>query len=225
MLKANGINHLPISTADTKEQIDFFTDVLGAELIALFPMHGSEGARHSFLKLSDSCCLSFVEFPENANIEPQAGVTYPGDIGESAPGTLQHLALNVDSIEDLLNMRDRLRSKGIYVTGPLDHGMMRSIYFQGPEHLSLEIATYQGSVNPKAWIDPETVKAVGISEEELARFKSPEPYEGRGGAIAQPAVDPSRQALFDSGVLKASIGMSDEEVFSKMSTPKPPVSI
>ena len=38
-------------------------------------------------------------------------------------------------------MRDRIRDRGINVFGPLDHGMCHSIYFAGPEHLSLEIAT------------------------------------------------------------------------------------
>ena len=105
MIKANGINHLPISTADTKTQIEFFTGVLGAELVALFPMHNVSGAHHTFLQLSDKCCLSFVEFPQNKDIEPIAGVTYT-QMGASAPGTLQHVAFNVDSIEELLDMRD-----------------------------------------------------------------------------------------------------------------------
>ncbi|MEM9448837.1 MAG: VOC family protein [Cyanobacteria bacterium P01_E01_bin.6] len=226
MVKINGINHLPISTANTKGQIEFFTDVLGAELVALFPMHLAEGARHTFLKLSETCCLSFVEYPENADIEQQMGVTYPSGAGPSAPGTLNHLAFNVDSIDDLLAMRDRIRSKGIHVFGPLDHGVMRSIYFQGPEHLSLEIAAYQGVINPEAWIDPETVNTAGISTEELVQFKAPDAYEGQGGAVAQPAVDPIKHhALFEDKALKSVIEMSDEEAFATMSTPNSPVSI
>ncbi|MEO1403670.1 MAG: VOC family protein [Cyanobacteria bacterium J06635_1] len=226
MIKANGINHLPISTANMKGQIEFFTDILGAELIALYPMHNTEGAQHSFLRLSDNCCLSFVEYPENTDIEPQVGVTYPSGVGSSAPGTLNHLAFNVDSIEDLLAMRDRIRSKGIHVFGPLDHGMMQSIYFQGLEHLSLEIAAYQGVLNPEAWIDPETVKAAGISAEELARYKAPAPYEDQGGAVAQPPIDPVKHPeIFEDKEIKSVIEMSDEDVFATMSTPEPPVSI
>lgn len=44
-------------------------------------------------------------------------------MGSSAAGTLQHLAFNVDSLEDLVGMRDRIRSHGINVIGPIDHGM------------------------------------------------------------------------------------------------------
>ena len=168
MVKANHFHHLAISTADTKRQLQFFSDVLGLELVALFPMHNVEGAIHCFLKLSDQACLSFVQLPQNANIEAIAGVTYAGMIGEGAPGSIQHLALNVDSELDLLNMRDRIRSKGIHVFGPLDHGIMRSIYFNGPDNLSLEISTWTKEVIPDAWIDPEVVKVLNISEEELA---------------------------------------------------------
>ena len=38
----NGVHHLAISTADVKQQLEFFTDVLGTELKALYWMHGVE---------------------------------------------------------------------------------------------------------------------------------------------------------------------------------------
>ena len=41
--------------------------------------------------------------------------------------------------EDMMAMRDRLRSKGVPVMGPVDHGMCVSMYFAGLENLSLEL--------------------------------------------------------------------------------------
>ncbi|MEZ5228995.1 MAG: VOC family protein [Acidimicrobiales bacterium] len=41
--RINGVHHLAVNTANIKEQIEFFTDVLGAELVGLFWMHGVEG--------------------------------------------------------------------------------------------------------------------------------------------------------------------------------------
>ena len=38
-LHPNGVHHLAISTKDIKKQIEFFTDVLGGELKALYWMH------------------------------------------------------------------------------------------------------------------------------------------------------------------------------------------
>jgi len=226
VVKANNFHHFAISTADTKKQLKFFSDVVGLELIALFPMHNIKGAFHCFLKLNDKACLSFVQLPQNADIEPIAGVTYAGNAGEGAPGSIQHLALNVDSELDLLNMRDRVRSKGFHVIGPLDHGIMRSIYFSGPDHLSLEISTWIREVIPDAWIDPKVVKALEISDAELARFRNPAPYKGEGGAVDQPPVDPiEHHALFEDEVSKVAIEMSDEAVFEKLSTPNDPVEL
>ena len=46
MAAINGVHHLAISTADIKAQIGYFSDVLGMELVALYWMHGVEGAWH-----------------------------------------------------------------------------------------------------------------------------------------------------------------------------------
>jgi len=116
--RVNGVHHLAISTADMKGQIEFFSDVLGAELVGLFWMHGVPGGLHGFLRLHDKSYMSFVELPANHDVEPELGVTHAGSgAGPSAPGTQQHLAFNVDSLDDLLAMRDRIRSRGINVMG------------------------------------------------------------------------------------------------------------
>ena len=224
MTKANGFHHFAISTADTKRQIEFFTDAVGLELIALFPMHNVKGAFHSFLKLNERACLSFVQLPQNSDIEPIPGVTFAGRAGEGAPGSIQHLALNVDGEKELLSMRDRLRSKGIPVLGPLDHGIMRSIYFAGPDNLSMEISTWARELVPDAWIDPDIVQALNISEEELEYFKAPATYEDQGGTVKQPSLDPIKHhAVFEHEALKTVLEMSDDEVWTKLSTPNDPV--
>ena len=55
----DGVHHLAISTADIKAQIEFFTQVLGAELVALYWMHGVD-AWHAFVELNDTCSVAFV---------------------------------------------------------------------------------------------------------------------------------------------------------------------
>jgi len=47
----NGIHHLAICTKDIKTQIEFFTQVCGMELEALYWMHGVKNTFHGFLKL------------------------------------------------------------------------------------------------------------------------------------------------------------------------------
>ncbi len=189
----NGVHHLAIGTADIKKQIEFCTDVLGMELVALYWMHGVEGAWHGFLKLNDASYLAFVQTPEIPKIERTLGVTHAGNSANPvAGGAMQHVAFNVDTEAELLALRDRIRSRGVTVMGPIDHGMCKSMYFAGPEDLSLEIATSEKPIDGRAWVDPEVVALAGISDEELERYRHPAAYEGEGGAVPQPAFDPEK---------------------------------
>jgi len=70
MTAPNGTHHLVLSTGNMKEQIEFFTDVVGMELVALYWVHGVEGAWHGFLKLDDECSLAFVYVPGNEKVKP-----------------------------------------------------------------------------------------------------------------------------------------------------------
>jgi len=226
-IKANGVNHLALSTSSMKEQIAFFTSVLGMRLVALYWMHGVEGCWHGFLELNESSKLAFVFNPANEQAKIVYGATQPGRIsGASAPGTMQHLALNVDSMADLLNMRDRIRSRDVNVIGPLDHGFCHSIYFQGPEDMSLEVATYgdvQYPINPKDWVDPEVQALAGISDEELQEYLNPKEYSGKGGQLAQPKYDPDGyHPVMPDERLKHLYDMPDEVMTAKLSEPRPP---
>jgi catechol 2,3-dioxygenase-like lactoylglutathione lyase family enzyme len=225
---ANGVHHLAIATQDIKTQIEFFSDVLGAELVALYWMHNVEGTWHGFLRLSDSCYVAFVQNAEITKIPRQLGVTHAGSAaGPVAGGAMQHVALNVDSLDALLALRDRIRSRGVNVFGPLDHGMCHSIYFAGPEDLSLEIATSRKAIDGRAWIDPEVVQLAGISPDELARYREPAPFASQGGAIPQPPIDPAKpqQRGVPKTIYEAILGMSDEEVTARLSESTPPVRI
>ncbi len=226
MTAANGVHHLAIATKDIKTQIEFFNDVLGCELVALYWMHGVEGAWHGFMKLNDTCSIAFVETPDIKEIDRTIGVTHAGSGGgPCAGGTMQHLALNVDTHDELLAMRDRIRSRGLTIFGPLDHGMCHSIYFAGPEDLSLEIATSEKPIDGRAWIDPEVVELAGISAEELDRFRNPVTYQSPDRAVPQPAFDADLpwQRGFPPEVYQAIIAMPDDVLTAQLSENTPPV--
>jgi catechol 2,3-dioxygenase-like lactoylglutathione lyase family enzyme len=225
---ASGVHHLAVSTADMKAQLTFFTDVLGAELKALYWMHGVPSARHGFVRLNDSSYVAFVEMDAIASIETEIGVTHAGSpTGTSAPGAMQHVAFNVDTLEDLLALRDRIRSRGINVFGPLNHGMCHSIYFAGPEHLSLEIATSAAPIDDRAWIDPEVVALCGIDDEELAAMRSPAKYQDEGGRVPNPRIDWSKphMVMGDEESYVQLMSLPDEVVTREMSEPEPPVRV
>ena len=194
MIRPRGVHHLAISTGDIKAQIEFCSDVLGMELVALYWMHGVDGAWHAFLKLDDTCSLAFVQMDGIADIPAELGVTHAGNGGgRSAGGTMQHVAFDVADLAELLAMRDRIRSRGVNVMGPIHHGMCSSIYFAGPEGLTLEVATSVEPIDGDHWIDPEVVGLAGISADELARYRAPEPFKPCRGA-RRPAADRPGQA-------------------------------
>lgn len=223
----NGVHHLAICTKNMKEQIEFFTQVVGMELVALYWMHGVKNTYHGFLKLGDSSSIAFVQGPESGEIQPIMGVSHASwTAAPVAPGAMQHLALNVDTEADLLTMRDRLRSHGRWVWGPLDHGFCKSIYFAGPEGLMLEFSTSEGkSIDARAWIDPEVVRLNGIDEEELARYKDPPRFESQGSVVQNPEVDMDDPPMQFPPGQEHIYRMTDEEITAKLSENTPPVQV
>jgi len=223
-LRPNGMHHIAVSTARMKDQIEFFTDVLGARLVGFYWMHGAPGCWHAFLELSASSTFALVYSPETKDIERQLGVTHAANPAQpSAPGTLQHFAFNVNNEEELLAMRDRIRSRGVVTMGPIDHGMCKSIYFAGLEGLNLEVSYSDEAIDPKVWIDQEVVDLAGITPEELARYKNPAPFEAGEGPVPQPGWDPDKPHMaYPPEMYEAMLAMSDEQLSAANDYPTPP---
>jgi len=221
----NGIHHLAICTKDIKKQIEFFTQVCGMELVALYWMHGVKNTFHGFVKLGDSSSIAFVQGPEVGEIQPIKGVSHAAWTGSPvAAGVMQHLALNVDTEAALLAIRDRVRSHGYWVMGPIDHGFCKSIYLAAPEGIMLEFSTSEGKpIDAEAWIDPEVVRLAGIRAEDLQGYKNPPTFESQGGSVPQPAPEQSKLLMEFPPDKQGVLRMSDEEILAKLSETTPPV--
>ena len=219
----NGVHHLAVMASDIKKHIAFFSEVLGCPLSAIFDMHGVPGALHAFLKLNDHCYFSIVQLPQIADIPIELGKTHAGTGGGvSAAGTMQHMAFNVDTDDDLIAMRDRIRSHGVNVIGPIDHGMCKSIYFAGPDQLTLEVATSPVAVDPDIWIDETTLEKAGITPEEAARFRAPAPFTGPS-PVPQPAYDPAKpQMAYPKDVFLKMLAIPDDVFTAQASYAEPP---
>jgi len=85
---------------------------------------------HVFLDAGQGNVLAFFELP-----------TQPAmDRDRNTPTWVQHLALEVDSVDTLLATKARLEAGGIDVVGPTDHTLFKSIYFFDPNGHRLELA-------------------------------------------------------------------------------------
>ncbi|HVN90688.1 MAG TPA: VOC family protein [Candidatus Binataceae bacterium] len=222
---ANGVHHLAICTKDIKQQIEFFTQAVGAELVALYWMHGVDNTFHGFLKLGNSSSIAFCQSPEIGEIQGQKGVTHAAwTASPVAPGVMQHLALNVDSEADLLAIRDRVRTHGHWVMGPINHGFCKSIYLAAPEGIMLEFSTSEGkAIDANAWIDPEVVRLAGISLSDLERYKNPPAFQSKGGAVPNPPVDLARPPMEFPPGREVIFSMSDADIATRLSETTPPV--
>lgn len=223
MNKVEGLHHLAIATGDMKAQIDYFTDKLGMELQALYWMHGVANTFHAFLRLNDESSIAFVHNPQIKEIPSRIGETHAGNAGaNSAPGTMQHLALKVKNETELLSMRDRLRTKGVPVLGPIEHGMCQSIYFAGLENMTLELSFSREPIDNEAWIDPEVVDLLGISAEELAGYKQPAAFTDSKGQVPQPGTDaPGPHMNYPREVYAGILNTPDEQFLNSVPSDPP----
>jgi catechol 2,3-dioxygenase-like lactoylglutathione lyase family enzyme len=136
--KPDMLNHVAYITHDTSATVEFYTSLLGMELVAAvmddaIPSTGDPVPYfHSFFKMSDGSTIAFFEAPE---LPPPAGHTHP------AYNIFQHIALSVDSPATVDAWCAWLRSNGIDVVGPVDHKIIYSIYFYDPSGIRLELTT------------------------------------------------------------------------------------
>ena len=135
------------------------------------------------------------------------------------------LVLELFSPAGLVAMRDRIRSHGVNVLGPIDHGMCRSIYFAGPDQMTLEVATSQKAIDADSWIDPAVLAKAGISGEEAARFRAPAAYAGPS-PVPQPAYDPAKPHMaYPKEMYLQMLKAPDEAITAAGSYPNPPVAV
>jgi catechol 2,3-dioxygenase-like lactoylglutathione lyase family enzyme len=220
-----GVHHVAFMAADIKQHIEFFSQVVGAPLVAIFDMHGVPGGLHAFLKLGEHNYFSVVQLPNVGDIPREIGKTHAGwGGGTSASGTLQHIALAADDEAHLLACRDRIRSHGVNVMGPLDHGFCKSIYFAGPDDMTLEIACPARELVPDRWIDPAVCERAGIGADDVARYRAPADYAGET-PVAQPAYDAAKPHMHypSQDLYRAILAAPDEALAAAAAYVEPPV--
>jgi catechol 2,3-dioxygenase-like lactoylglutathione lyase family enzyme len=220
----DGIHHIAIMSANMKEQLSFFTQVMGFPLVGLFEMHGVPGGKHAFLKMAEASYFSVVELAGVDEVPSTLGITHAGTgAGKCAPGTMQHLAFRAPDETGLIALRNRIRSHGVPAIGPIGHGFCKSIYFAGPEGLTLEVACKVSEVDPARWVDPKMLAECGISGEEAAEMLNPAPCLA-AEVVPQPAYDPAVPNLaYPPETLKSILAAPDAAITMQGTYDEPPL--
>ena len=59
----------------------------------------------------------------------------------NTPAWVNHIALRMNTIEEVVDAKKRLEAAGVDVIGVTDHGFVHSIYFFDPNGIRLELTT------------------------------------------------------------------------------------
>jgi catechol 2,3-dioxygenase-like lactoylglutathione lyase family enzyme len=140
-VKLGGIHHAAYRCRDARETVEWYARVLGMDYTTAFaedtvPSTGDpDPYMHVFLDTGGGNVLAFFELPTR----PAMGRD------ENTPKWVQHIALKVGSVEELLAAKAHIESEGVEVLGPTHHGIFKSIYFFDPNGHRIELAADIGT--------------------------------------------------------------------------------
>jgi len=131
---AFGLHHFAWRCRDAEETRHFYEDVLGLPLVHVIRLDHvpSTGEYcpyvHLFFEMADGSSIAFFDLGDGAAPLPSP----------NTPDWVQHIALRVGSMAELLALRARVEAAGVRVLGVTDHHICQSIYFFDPNGLRLE---------------------------------------------------------------------------------------
>jgi lactoylglutathione lyase len=143
------IHHVAYRCKDAKQTVEWYGRYLGMHFILAIaedqvPSTGEpDPYMHVFLDAGGGSVLAFFELPTKP----------PMGRDENTPAWTQHLALEVESVDTLLEVKARLEANGIDVVGPTDHTIFKSIYFFDPSGHRLELAANTGTPRMASMLD------------------------------------------------------------------------
>ena len=181
-----GVNHLALVTPDMDTTVRFYHGVLGMRLVASV-MAGP--MRHYFFEIGPENTLAFFEVRGAETFSAPAGI--PDRLRKAQ---FDHLSFNVADEDALVDLQERLRAHGCEVTPIIDHGFVRSVYFNDPHGIALEASWWsiEATSRPadygdaRLFGDPSPVPAVA----ELitnGHFSSTPTSQLTGEEVADPA--------------------------------------
>jgi lactoylglutathione lyase len=152
------VHHVAYRCIDARQTVEWYGRYLGMKFVLAIaedqvPSTGApDPYMHVFLDAGQGNILAFFELPTCAPMERD----------RNTPSWVQHLALEVDSVDTLLATKARLEAAGIEVTGPTDHTLFRSIYFFDPNGHRLELAA--DTSTPQMLQQADAVKEAMLEE-------------------------------------------------------------
>jgi len=126
-----GLHHITLVCSNAQRTVDFYTKTLGLRFVKKTVNFDAPDSYHLYFGDdvgSPGSAVTFFEWPHAPK-------------GHWGIGGTHHFALAVNDYDGLLKWKRRLTDLGLKVDGPLDRHYFKSIYFQDPDGVILEIAT------------------------------------------------------------------------------------
>lgn len=187
----SGLNHIALVCEDMQRTVDFYTNILGFELVKTIDLPGGLG-QHFFFDMGGRQCIAFFWFAEAEKRVP--GISNPRQLVDpaefhqdptawiSSHGSMNHFAFDVapDKID---GYRQNLIEAGITVSDmmhhdnspgqaaePADDGVwVSSVYFLDPDGIMLEFAAWQRPFSAQKGDRRDNVPA---RPEDVARYRA-----------------------------------------------------
>jgi catechol 2,3-dioxygenase-like lactoylglutathione lyase family enzyme len=133
--RIRGVHHTAFRCKDAQETRAFYEGVLGLPLKAALVFEEEPGTgrplpyMHLFFELGDGNYVAFFDVPGKAKPE-KFGMKWGMDL---------HFAMEVTSMDELMQFKRRLEEQSVPCFGPIDHHFCHSIYFYDPNGINVEI--------------------------------------------------------------------------------------
>jgi catechol-2,3-dioxygenase len=160
------LNHAVLFVRDVTQSVAFYRDVLGFDYIE----GGDSMKGAAFLRAPGSTNdhdLGLFEVGANAG---------PSGAGQGTVG-LYHLAWEVDTLGDLVDLADRLAAAGA-LAGSSDHGTTKSLYAKDPNGLEFEVVWI---IPSDRLTDEDRAKKASIGKLDLNQEVAKYGRDARGG--------------------------------------------
>lgn len=150
----HGLHHFAYRCKDAEDTRHFYEDILGLPLwhiiqSDLVPSTGEYCPyTHIFFRMTDGSFVAFFDLGDDVGADPSP----------NTPAWVNHLALRVDSVAELEQIKARLEAHRIDVVGVTDHHIFKSIYFFDPNGIRLELSAQLAS-EPQMLAESKTVHA------------------------------------------------------------------
>lgn len=135
------VHHVAYRCRDAKETVQWYGKHLGMRFVLAIAENEVPSTKapdpymHVFLDAGNGNVLAFFELPNQPEMARDP----------NTPAWVQHLALKVESVDKLLEAKQKLEAAGIEVIGPTNHIIFKSIYFFDPNGHRLELAADCGT--------------------------------------------------------------------------------